>query len=78
MNSMTLRPRQKRSSLIFLIAKIASNDSGDQLVEVGTPVLVDLQNDFVHGARQENCRDQNTQLQRVIATVKLRNSTAAL
>ncbi len=38
-----------------------SNDSGDQLVEVGAPVLADLQNDFVHGARQENCRDQNTQ-----------------
>ncbi len=40
--------------------QIVSNDSGDELVEVGAPVLVDLQNDFVHGARQENCRDKNT------------------
>ncbi len=40
---------------IFLVTQIVSNDSGDQLVEVGAPVLADLQNDFVHGARQENC-----------------------
>ncbi len=37
-----------------------SNDSGDQLVEVGAPVLADLHNDFVHGTRQDNCRHQNT------------------
>ncbi len=36
---------------IFLVTLIVSNDSGDQLVEVGAPVLADLQNGFVHGAR---------------------------
>ncbi len=44
---------------IFLVTQIVSNDSGDQLVEVGAPVLADLQT-ACHGARQENCRDQNT------------------
>ncbi len=53
---------------IFLVTQIVSNDSGDQLVEVGAPVLADLQNGFVHGARQENCRDQTHQMQRVIST----------
>ncbi len=45
---------------IFLVTQIVSNDSGDQLVEVGASVLADLQNGFVYGARQENCRDQST------------------
>ncbi len=33
--------------------QIVSNDSGNQLVEVGAAVVAELQNDFVHGARQE-------------------------
>ncbi len=46
--------------LLFLQnTEIMSNDSGDQLVEIGASVLANLQNDFVHGVRQEICRDQN-------------------
>ncbi len=46
--------------LVFLPnAEIMSNDTGDQLVEIGASVLADLQNDFVHSVRQEICRDQN-------------------
>ncbi len=63
---------------IFLVIQIVSNDSGDQLVEVGAPVLADLQNDFIRGARQETAEIKTHQLQRVISTVELRNSTAAL
>ncbi len=48
------------SPVEVLITQIVSNYSGNQLVEVGAPVLADLQNDFVHSGRQENCRDQNT------------------
>ncbi len=38
-----------------------SNDSRDQLVEIGASVLADLQNDFVHAVRQQICRDQDLQ-----------------
>ncbi len=37
--------------LLFPNTEIVSNDSGDQLVEIGASVLADLQNDFLHGVR---------------------------
>ncbi len=41
--------------VLFPNTEIMSNDSGDQLVEIGASVLTDLQNDYVHGVRQEIC-----------------------
>ncbi len=64
--------------LVFLPnTKIMSNDSGDQLVEIGRLGTRRPAERLFHGARQENCRDQTHQMQRVISTVKLRNSTAS-
>ncbi len=44
----------------FSDTEIMASNGGEQLVEVCPSVLADLQNDFVHGLRQEICRDQNS------------------
>ncbi len=45
--------------LVFLPNAEICRTNGDQLVEIGASVLADLQNNFIHGVRQEICRDQN-------------------
>ncbi len=40
--------------------EIMASDSDEQLVEICPSVLADLQYDFVHGLKQEICRDQNS------------------